>query len=152
MNGTSNEHLDQLAKAATRAGGISGDEAEQIGSSPFLHTRLRARIAAEQQKRAGQGSGWLATLFVASRAIVALLLVTIAAASAFWATRSNAAAGKAPEVSRADDINRIVVGGACALSSTEQCAISTEEVLATMFTPGHGNEERGNGDRGKGDK
>jgi hypothetical protein len=147
MNGTSKEHLDHLAKAVTRAGGISDNEAERIGSSPILHTRVRARIAAEQQKRAGQGSGWLATLFVASRAIVALLLVTVAAASAFWATRSNAPAGKAPEVSRADDLNRIVVGGTCALSSTEQCAISAEEVLATMFA-----EDRGNGDRGKGDK
>ena len=161
MNGTSND-LDQLAKAVTRAGGISDDEAERIGSSPFLHTRVRARIVAEQQKRAGQGSGWLATLFVASRAIVTLLVVTIAAAGAFWTTTSRAGDNAALKLSNAlepsrapsrpDDINRVVVGGTCALSSTEQCAISTEEVLATMFAPERGNEDRGNGDRGKGDK
>lgn len=141
MNGTTNE-LDQLAKAVTRAGGISDDEAERIGSSPFLHTRVRARIEAEQRNRAAPGSGWLATLLVASRAIVALLLVTLAAASAFWITKSNAAKGNAPENSRGDDISRVIVGGTCALSSTEQCAISTEEVLATMFAE----------DGGKGDK
>lgn len=141
MTGTTNE-LDQLAKAVTRAGGVSGDEAERISSSPFLHTRVRARIEAEQRRRVAQGSGWVATLLVASRAILALLLVTIAAASAFWITKSSAANRNAPENSRANDINRVAVGGACALSSTEQCAISTEEVLATMFA-----EEGGKGDK-----
>lgn len=147
MNQTADEHLDRLAKTIANAGGISDDEAERISSSPFLHTRVRARIEAEQRKRVAQGSGWLATVLVASRAIVALLLVTVAAASAFWITKSKAANGSAPENSRADDINRVIVGGTCALSSTEQCAISTEEVLATMFA-----EDRGNEDRGKGDK
>ena len=142
-----NEHLNELAEAVTRAGGIGDDEVERISSSPFLHTRVRARIEAEQRARAEQGTGWLATLLVASRAILALLLVTIAAASAFWITRSSAANNNPPEVSRADDINRVVIGGTCALSTTEQCAISTEEVLATMFA-----EDRGNGDTGKENK
>lgn len=142
MNQTADEHLDQFAKTIASAGGISDDEAERIASSPFLHTRVRARIEAEQRKREQPGSGWLATLLVASRAIAALLLVTLAAASAFWITKSNAANGGAPENSRGDDISRVIVGGTCALSSTEQCAISTEEVLATMFAE----------DGGKGDK
>lgn len=147
MNGTTNE-LDQLAKAAARFGGIGDDEAERIASSPFLHTRIRARIEAEQRERAQQGSGWLATLFVASRAVLALLLVTVAAASAFWITRTSRPADTiAPVISKADDLNRVVIGGTCALSSTEQCAVSTEEVLATMFA-----EDRGNGDRGKEEK
>jgi hypothetical protein len=147
MNQTADEHLDRLTKTIASAGGISDGDAERIGSSPFLHTRVRARIEGEQRKREEQGSGWLATLLVASRAIAALLLVTLAAASAFWVTKSNAANGNAPENSRADDLNRVLVGGACALSSTEQCAISTEEVLATMFA-----EDRGNRDDGKEDK
>ena len=147
MNRTTNE-LDELAKAVARSGGIGDDEAERIGSSPFLHTRIRARIEAEQQERTRQGSGWLATVLVASRAVLALLLVTVAAASAFWITRTSRAADTlAPMTSKVDDINRVVIGGTCALSSTEQCAISTEEVLATMFA-----EDRGNGDRGKEEK
>ncbi|SRR6266404_3154792 len=140
MSDTTNE-LDQLAKAVARSGGIGDDEAERIASSPFLHTRIRARIEAEQRERAQQGSGWLATLFVASRAVVALLLVTIAAASAFWITKTSRAQDTlAPVISKADELNRVVIGGTCALSSTDKCAISTEEVLATMFA-GDGRKE-----------
>lgn len=147
MNDATNE-LDQLAEAVARSGGIGDYEAERIASSPFLHTRIRARIEAEQRERAQRGNGWLATLFVASRAVLALLLVTIVAASAFWITRTSRAVDTiAPVISKADDLNRVVIGGTCALSSTEQCAISTEEVLATMFA-----EDRGNGDRGKEEK
>lgn len=147
MNGTTNE-LDQLANAVARSGGIGDDEAERIASSPFLQTRIRARIEAGQRERTQQGSGWLATLFVASRAVLALLLVTIASASAFWITRTSRPADTiSPVISKAGDLNRVVIGGTCALSSTEQCAISTEEVLATMFA-----EDRGNGDRGKEEK
>ena len=147
MSDTTNE-LDQLAKTVVRSGGIGDDEAERIASSPFLHTRIRARIEAEQGERPQRGNGWLATLFVASRAVLALLLVTIGAASAFWITRTSRPADTiAPVISKANDLNRVVIGGTCALSSTEQCAISTEEVLATMFA-----EDRGNGERGKEEK
>ncbi|HXU39023.1 MAG TPA: hypothetical protein VN937_21895 [Blastocatellia bacterium] len=147
MNDTTNE-LDQLAKTVALSGGIGDDEAERIASSPFLHTRIRARIEAEQRERSQRGNGWLATLFVASRAVMALLLVTIGSASAFWITRTSRPADTiAPVISKANDLNRVVIGGTCALSSTEQCAISTEEVLATMFA-----EDRGNGDRGKEEK
>ncbi len=142
MSDTTNE-LDQLAKAVARSGGIGDDEAERIASSPFLHTRIRARIEAEQRERAQQGSGWLATLFVASRAVLALLLVTIGAASAFWITKTSRAADTiAPVISKADDLNRVVIGGTCALSSTDKCAISTEEVLATMFADDGRKEEK----------
>lgn len=141
MNGTSNQHLDQLAETVARAGGISADDFDRISSSPFLHTRLRARIEAEQRTRAEQGSRWLATVLVASRAIAVLVLVTVAAASAFWVTKPRAA-GNPPNSAKGDDITRVVAGGTCALSSTEQCAISTEEVLATMFADENGKEQK----------
>lgn len=147
MKRTTND-LDQLAKAVARSGGIGDDEAERIAASPFLHTRIRARIEAQQSERAQRGNGWLATMFVASRAVLALLLVTIAAVSAFWIRSTSRPANSiAPVISKADDLNRVVIGGTCALSSTEQCAISTEEVLATMFA-----EDRESGDRGKEEK
>jgi hypothetical protein len=142
MNQTADDHLDQLSKAVARAGGISDDDVERISSSPFLHTRVRAGIEAEQRKRGEQGNGWLATLLVASRAIVALLVVTVAAASAFWMTKPTGANRPSPESSSADDISRVVAGGTCALSSTELCAISTEEVLATMFTEDRGKDNK----------
>jgi hypothetical protein len=42
----------------------------------------------------------------------------------------------------ADDITRVVTGGACALSTTEECAISTEEVLATLFAENGGEQPK----------
>ena len=129
----SDERFDQLTRRVARSGGISDDEAERIGSAPFLYSRLRAGIEAERRRRAEQGSGWFATLLVASRAIAVLVVVTIAAVLTFWFSKANASVSVPPLSTAADGISRVVTGGTCALSTTEQCAISTEEVLATMF-------------------
>ena len=141
MDQTPNESFDQLTKIVARAGGISDVEAERIGSSPFLHARLRAGIDAERRRRAEQGSGWLGTLLVASRAIAVLVVVTIAAVMAFWFSKANASVSVPPlNASAENDISRVVTGGTCALSTTEECAISREEVLATLFAE-QGREE-----------
>jgi hypothetical protein len=71
---TSDEHLDRIGKRVVTRGGISKEEADTISTSPFMYARLRARIEAEQARRAGPQSGWLATLFVARRAMPALVL------------------------------------------------------------------------------
>ena len=136
MNQTPDESLDRLTTVITRAGGISEDEAERIGASPFLRARILAGIEAERRRRADQGSGWLSSLLVASRAIAVLLVVTIAAVVTFWLSKSNASNGSVsvpPAETYSDDISRVVAGGTCALSATDECAISTEEVLATLF-------------------
>jgi hypothetical protein len=142
MNHTPNESLDRLANVVARAGGISDEEVERIGSSPFLHGRLRAGIEAERQRRAAPGTGWLATLFVASRAIAVLLVVTIAAVASFWFSKANASFDGSSLNTNADDISRVVTGGTCALSTTDECAISTEEVLATLFAENGGEEPK----------
>jgi hypothetical protein len=145
MNQTPNESLDRLTKVVARAGGISDEEVERIGSSPFLHARLRTGIEAERQRRAEHGTGWLATLFVASRAIAVLLVVTIAAVASFWFSKANASFDVSSLNSlntNADDISRVVTGGTCALSTTDECAISTEEVLATLFAENGGEEPK----------
>ena len=135
------ETLDQLTKIVSRAGGISDEEVERIGSAPFLHARVRARIESEREARAAQGTGWLATLLVATRAIAVLFFVTIGAALAFWFSKPAPAASRinSPAV---DDISRVVAGGTCALSATDECAISTEEVLATLFAENGGKEQK----------
>lgn len=143
MGQTPDESIDQLTKIVARAGGISDVEAERIGSSPFLHTRLRAGIEAERRRRTGQGSGWLGTLLVASRAIAVLVVVTIAAVMTFWFSDSNASKNVTlMNASAENDISRVVTGGTCALSTTEECAISTEEVLATLFAEKEGEEPK----------
>src|SRR5882672_6902558 len=143
MDQTPNESFDQLTKIVARAGGISDVEAERIGSSPFLHARLRAGIDAERRRRAEQGSGWLGTLLVASRAIAVLVVVTIAAVMTFWFSKANASvSAPALNASAENDISRVVTGGTCALSTTEECAISREEVLATLFAEQGGEEQK----------
>jgi hypothetical protein len=142
MDQTRNEPLDRLTKIVARAGGISDDETQRIGSSPFLHARLRAGIEAERRRRAEQGSGWLVTLLVASRAIAVLVVVTIAAVLTFWFSKANASISVPSLNASADDISRVVTGGTCALSTTEECAISTEEVLATLFAEKGGEEPK----------
>src|SRR5437867_4359130 len=141
MNQEHDERLDRLTRIVARAGGISDEEAEKISSAPFLHASLRARIESERTSRAEQGSGWFATLLVASRAIAVLFLVTIVTALAFWFSRANP---PVPAASNAtvDNVSRVVTGGTCALSSTYECAISTEEVLATLFAEEGGKEPK----------
>lgn len=138
MDQRPNEPVDRLTKIVARASGISDDEAERMGSSPFLHARLRAGIESERRRRAEQGSGWFATLLVASRAIAVLVVVTIAAVLTLWFSKANASVSVLPLNASADDISRVVTGGTCALSTTEECAISTEEVLATLFAENGG--------------
>lgn len=130
------EHLDQVGKGVVRSGGISDDDAEAIAASPFLYARLRARIEADERRRAEPQAGWFTTLSVAPRAIPALVLIAIMALGVFWLTKANSAVSLPAVDARNDNIDRVLVGGACALSSTEECAISTEEVLATLFAEG----------------
>jgi hypothetical protein len=142
MNQPKDQLIDRLAKAVARGGGIGAEESERLGSGPHLHARIRAGIEAERQHRAEEGSGWLATLLVASRAIAALVLVTIATVVMFWLTKSNSSVTPPAMNAKADDISRVVTGGTCALSATDECAISTEEVLATLFAENGGKEQK----------
>jgi hypothetical protein len=132
------EHLDRVGKSVVRSGGISDQETEAIASSPFMYARLRARIEAErlrpERRRDDEPqAAWFATIFVARRAIPALMLVAIFALSAFWLMKTNQGASKPSIDPRDYNIARVAVGGTCALSSAEECAISTDEVLATLF-------------------
>ena len=140
MDQSPKEPIDRLSKIVVRAAGISDAEAERIASSPFINARLRAGIEAERRRRTEQGSGWFVEVMVASRAIGVLLLVTVAAVVMFWISKSGASVSVPATGPNADDVARVLTGGTCALSSTAECAISTEEVLATMFA---GNEGEG---------
>lgn len=119
-----------------RAGGISDEDTEAIASSPFLYARLRARIEVERRRSAEPRVGWLATLLATRRAIPALVPIAALALGAFWLAETNSALDPPSVDARNGNLNRVVVGGTCALSSTEECAISTEEVLATLFAEG----------------
>jgi hypothetical protein len=70
---TQDERLDRMGRACLRAASLDEAEVERIASSPFLATRLRARI--EAARRAKEESGdWLAIFGVAWRAAPAMCL------------------------------------------------------------------------------
>ncbi len=126
------DRLDRAGSEFVRAAGLSEIESDAAASSPFLYTRIRARIDGEQQRKA-QSVPALAMLSIAWRAIPALALVAIVSVSAFWVTTPAAPVEVQPALAQADNVKLIATGGTCALSNDSECAISREEVLATMF-------------------
>jgi len=61
-----------------RSAAAREEDTEAAASSPFLFTRVRAAIAAEQ--RLQEEGGWLSMILVARRAVPAMALVAILAA------------------------------------------------------------------------
>jgi hypothetical protein len=91
-NRQNEEQSDRAGRLVLLAASRNDDEAEAAASSPFLYTRLRARISAEERRRAESGS-WLSLLFVARRAIPAMALVAIMAAIlTVWSVQPSAPA------------------------------------------------------------
>ena len=78
-----NEELDLIGKVILRSAGAREEDAEAAASSPFLFTRVRAAIAAEQRLQEESGS-WLSLILVARRAVPAMALVATLAAVTVW--------------------------------------------------------------------
>lgn len=81
--GTQDEQLDRVGQMLVRAAAENEAACEAAAASPFLYTRLRARIAAVEAAQAGGADeGWLAWSAAAWRAVPALtafaaLIVTL---------------------------------------------------------------------------
>ena len=141
-NQSPDELLDRVGKSVARASGISEDKADQIASSPFLYARLRARIEAERKQQSEPDIGWFATFKIARRAIPALALVAIAAVATLWFAATKYTVSPSPGGANVYVSNPLTPVTACSLSATDECAISSEEVLATMFAEQEGKEEK----------
>ena len=141
-NQSHDELLDRVGKSVARASGISEDDVDQVASSPFLYARLRARIEAERKQQAEPDGGWFATFKIARRAIPALALVAIAAVLALWFAATKYTVSPLPGGVNAEISYSLTPITACSLSATDECAISSEEVLATMFAEQEGKEEK----------
>ena len=123
------ERLDRLGRAIVRASAANEEEAEAASSSPFLYTRLHARINGEREGRMEKES-WLALLGVIWRAVPAMVLVAIFAFALFvsvsLSTRTPASfSDEAILGTRDAEVEQIVFTGAQAPSS--------DEVLATIL-------------------
>lgn len=126
------DRLDRVGSQFVRSVGLSDVESDAAASSPFLYTRIRARIDGERQRMETSGSAF-AVLSIAWRAIPALALVALVAVSALWMATPASPVGNQPAFAQTDNARLIATGGTCALSNDSECAISREEVLATMF-------------------
>ena len=73
---TENERLDRAGRTVLRAAAANEAEIGAAAASPFLFTRVRAAIAAEQRRRE-ETSGWLSIFFVARQAVPAMALIAL---------------------------------------------------------------------------
>lgn len=79
----SNKRLAHLSVEVVRASASNEREAEAVAASPFLFTRLRARIDAERLRRE-ESEGWFALFGVFRRAFPAMALLAVFAFALFW--------------------------------------------------------------------
>ena len=70
----SDERLDAVARLVVRSAASGAEEeVEAVAASPFLYTRIAARI--EERRREQTDDGWLALLAVAWRAVPVMAVV-----------------------------------------------------------------------------
>ena len=125
------ERLDRLGLEIVRAAAANEAEAERVASSPFLYARLRARIAAERERREGVGvEGWLAMLGLAWRTVPAMALVAIFSFVLFWSVdlSTPVSAGVSDEAllgTSGAEIERVFFA--------DRQPLSSDDVLATII-------------------
>ncbi|MEW6211378.1 MAG: hypothetical protein AB1631_23635 [Acidobacteriota bacterium] len=125
--------VERLAEEIPRRIAMSDEEIEAI-SSGIHYAGIRARIRAKRAETAIDQ--WAAVLMIARQAIAALSIVAVVAAGWLWLAGSGASvSGSIDDALRGSGgagVERVRVGGTCAISASDECAISTEDVLATL--------------------
>ena len=134
------ELLDGVGEDLVRAARASDGEIDAADVGPLLYSRIRASIAARQRELEGPTVGWLSVLRAARFAVPALALVTVLVTfvprlSSGAKRNADKSAAKTAVYANMREEPRILVfeAGACALSNNDECAISNNEVLATIF-------------------
>jgi hypothetical protein len=129
--------LDRLGREALRAAAMKPEEADGIASSPFLFARIRASVAAEQNRRDAPYDRL--TMLAARRAIPAMLLIAVVSALALWLAETRPAGSSLETIAQAS---------ACSVTTkeviaSEGCLITDEEVLATIVNRDEQGMQRG---------
>ncbi|HEV2914861.1 MAG TPA: hypothetical protein VGX92_16410 [Pyrinomonadaceae bacterium] len=126
----SDKRLDRLASSLLRTSAENEAEAERVASSPFLYTRISARISAERERRE-ERENWLTLLGVMWRAVPGMALAAVFAFALFWSASppgASARGGFSVEAllgTRDAGIGQIVFA--------ETASLSNDEVLATIL-------------------
>jgi hypothetical protein len=123
------ERLNRMGREIVRASSANESEAEAAASSPFLYTRLRARIAQERERRE-EGESWLTMLAVIWRTVPAMALVAVFAFVLFLSvgtgTRAPGSANDYALLGEADaGVEQVVF--------TDAQPLSSDEVLTTIL-------------------
>jgi hypothetical protein len=138
--------LDQFGRMVVRASALSDSEAEEAVSSPFLLDRIRARIAEEQKSPARPDYGWEQMLLAARRVLPAMAAVAIIAVGlllvAGMRAQSSPLTGNVSDHPQLPGDFLMAPVAVCSLSNKEQCAISTNEVIATIVSNNKQEKER----------
>jgi hypothetical protein len=92
-NPRNNDSLDRLGAVVLRAAAMDQAEAEAIADSPFLLTRITARVS-EAQRQEAESSNWFSWLAIARTAIPTMALIALLAALVtFWSSQSSVSPG-----------------------------------------------------------
>ena len=125
------ERLESAAGEVVRAAAADDALAEAVAESPFLYSRVRARIG-EERRRREEGDGWLGLLAVALRAAPAMAVAAVFALALFLSSGANELTpspgfglGEALLAERDGDIEQVVFADARTPSS--------DEVLSTII-------------------
>ncbi len=130
QRGLTDERLDRLGRGLVRASAADDAEAEAVASSPFLYSRLRARINAEAERREA-GESWRVLLGVFWRSAPAMALAAAFAFLLFWT-----AAGPStltPGVLSDEAFLGTGDAGFEHVVFAERSPLSNDEVLATIL-------------------
>ena len=131
--------LDHLSRDVVRSGGIGEEQADAIAASPFFYARLRARIAADQ---APQPDGLFDLLTLAWRTIPAMAIVAVVAVGLFMFAGPKPSSSGPPVIIPVSSPANLAPATACSISSNNGCAVSENDVLATMFAEQEGKAQQ----------
>lgn len=127
----SDERIDRAGQMLVRAAGASEEDMEQAASDSMLFARIRGQIAAQQRTREEVADPWMPLLLIARRALPAMVVITLIVALVSALTTSSGRTQIPGEVS-------VQAAAVCTLADKDECAVSTNEVMATIFFSGQG--------------
>lgn len=82
LKGARAERLERVGREVVKASVAAEAEVSAVADSPFLYTRVRARIE-EERRRREEGEGWPALFGVVWRAVPAMALAAVLALALF---------------------------------------------------------------------
>jgi hypothetical protein len=125
----SQKRLDRVGQSLVRASVLSDEEGEQIAVSPFLLTRVRARIAGVNQIEEAAGI-WTNFVLISRKAIPVMSLAALFSVGLFLYT-GNKSANQSFSVDAYLGTSESRIDG---LVFAERQPVTVDEVLATIVS------------------